>query len=133
MVKKKREYGELPTIASGVEKFRCEVCAGRQVQRSSNYLLQKIQGEFVQCPECGRWVCPGCWDKNKIVCKLCAGDIPTDFASEIKEELKGINNRISAIEEFIGSLKKCQNCGAMTIDPKAKFCGICGSDNLKKV
>ena len=132
MVKKKREYGELPKIASGVEKFRCEVCADTYASSYSG-LLGEIQGEFVQCPECGRWICHHCWDENKTVCKLCAGDIPTDFGSEIKEELKGINNRISAIEEFIGSLKKCQNCGAMIIDPKAKFCGICGSDNLKKV
>jgi len=131
MVEKKREYGDLPNIASGVETFRCEVCAIRAVDESyTKTLLQQLQGRFVQCPECGRWICPDCWDENKIVCKLCAREIPTDFASEIKKELEGISTRISAIEEFIGSLKKCQECGAMIIDPKAKFCGFCGADNL---
>lgn len=143
MIKKVREYGELPEISKGVSVFRCEVCARTYIgpcftsgedphwfSGGSDDLLTDIQGKFVQCPKCGRWVCPKCWDEDKLVCRVCAREIPSDAASEIREELEEINTRISAIADFLGSLKKCQECGAIIIDPKARFCGICGSNNL---
>ena len=142
MVKKIREYGELPEIPEDVESFHCEVCAKTYLGPCEYYedpywrgypddLLSAVQGRFVQCPECSRWVCPDCWNEDKLVCKICAREIPSDTASEIREELEEINTRISAIADFLGSLKKCQACGAIIIDPKARFCGVCGSNNLR--
>ena len=132
MVEKKREYGELPKIPDGISAFHCEVCAEEVLWETSGgkELLRRIQNNFVQCPECGRWICPDCWDEDELVCMVCAREIPSDAASEIREEIEEINTRISAIADFLGSLKKCQECGAIIIDSKARFCGVCGSNNL---
>lgn len=44
----------------------------------------------------------------------------------LENQLQSMNSRMTQLEAFTKSLRFCQ-CGALTLDPRARFCGICGS------
>lgn len=44
---------------------------------------------------------------------------------EVFAKLEQLDRRIKVFEE---KLRMCSNCGALMVDPKARFCGVCGEE-----
>ena len=112
MSRKVRELGELPPGKEWDDEYYCEICT------DDNYLGSTLY----QCPECGRWVCSSCWDEKTGLCKICSKGVSSSSDS-LTSKIKQLERRISALEKIIHT---CPNCGALIVNPKAKFCGVCG-------
>ena len=116
MSRKFRELGELPHGKDWADAYYCEICTewGR--------LGYDFDFGLVQCPECGRWVCKKCWNEEAALCKICSKNVLSSSDS-LSSKIKQLERRISALEKIIHT---CPNCGALIVNPKAKFCGVCG-------
>ena len=112
MSKKIRDIGEFPEYADWGEEYYCEICTDSG----------DLGTDLHQCPECGRWVCSRCWDKETGSCKICSKNVLSSSDS-LNSKIKQLERRISALEKIVHT---CPNCGALIVNPKAKFCGVCG-------
>jgi hypothetical protein len=126
VIKKIRDFGDYPGYKDSGDEHYCEIC------RESGYLEKELK----QCPECGRWVCDSCWDKENAVCEICAKslqfskDLDKDYASRIdklEKNLKELKTMVIDLNVKLENIKFCPQCNAPA--PKiAKYCGICGKE-----
>jgi len=122
MSRKVREIGEFPKGKKWGDNYYCEICT--KSDRSSDYSFRKLSLGYglIQCLACGRWVCLNCWDEKTGLCKICSKSV-SNSSDSLTSKIKQLERRISALEKIIHT---CPNCGALIVNPKAKFCGVCG-------
>ena len=75
----------------------------------------------------------GCWDGEKGMCKICSREMPDkSVVEELREEIMRIRKELRDIREKLDMIHLCPNCHALVVDPKARYCGICGAELHKK-
>lgn len=110
MTKRLRDFGEFPARKGSGDTYYCEICRDKGT----------LEEDLAQCPECGRWVCDGCWDVDVGVCRSCSRKNTLSETSGIHS----VTQRTS--EKLIPKEVVCPFCGSR-MPSSATYCGVCGN------
>lgn len=108
-------------------------------ERAHDHAFTEAIGEvrpfFVQCPSCNEWVCRDrCWNTGRGLCLDCAPNVAVAAAQAQAETIaqqarQKVSDRQYEVDQYTDGdtlQAGCPECGA-DLNPKAKFCGECGT------